>query len=161
MTPSLRKLTFAFLLAAAGNPAQAMCVGFSPQPGETDPLKATVKWALARSAAVFTGTVTAMEFVPANDKFAGKGERLVVRIAPDVWWKGEASREVTLNTSQFRTPEGRTSFEAHDYRFEPGRKYLVYANGSGEAMATSICARTKPIDAAATDIDKLDALKLE
>lgn len=161
MTRSLHKLAFAFLLAAAGNPALAMCLGFSPQPGETDPLKATVKWARALSSAVFTGTVTAMDYVPAHDRFAGKGERLVVRMAPDRWWKGDASREVTLLTSEFRTPDGLRSMEAHDYHFELGRMYLVYAHGDGDAMATSICARTKPIDAAAADIDKLDALKDE
>ncbi len=156
-----RSLTLALLLAAVSSPAPAMCIGFVPQTGETDPLKAAVKWALTGSTAVFTGTVTALEFVPAHDKYAGKGERLVVRMAPDIWWKGDASREVTLQTSGFRTPDGLASMEAHDYRFELGRKYLVYANGSGEAMATSICARTRPIDDAAADIDKLDALKVE
>jgi hypothetical protein len=135
---------------------RAMCIA-PVVPKGTDPAKAEVQYAVDTSEAVFSGEVTALEYVPAATE-RGAAEMLIVRMAARTWWKGAGTDEVTLNTSQYRYPDGMTSFEAHDYLFELGRTYLVYASAYHGGLATSICARTKPVEEAAQDILLLDTL---
>jgi hypothetical protein len=138
-----------------------MCIGFVPEPGETDPRKAAVRHALGRSAAVFVGTVTAMEYVPVRTELFGGNEAqmLVIKLSPSAWWKGAQSQQVTLHTHTYLLPGGGNSLEAHEFQYEKGKTYLVFANTYGGALYANICTRTKLIDAAAEDIVSLDALK--
>ena len=160
MIPSFSRVILAFALALGCAQTQARCVGFMPEPGETDPLKAAVKHALGRSTAVFVGTVTAMEYVPVRTElFGGEGQMLVIRLAASAWWKGAESQQVTLHTFTYLLPGGGNSMEAHEYRYEEGKTYLVFAHASGGALYANKCTRTKLIEAAADDIALLDALK--
>lgn len=140
--------------------AQAMCVRAPLDPNETDPAKAEVRTALTRSAAVFMGRVTAMDYVPAQTE-RGSGEMLVIRITPITWWKGEAREEVRLNTLTYRYPDGIMSSEAHEYPYQLGKTYLVYAHADGDGLSASVCTRTRLAEAAADDMMLLDALKSE
>jgi hypothetical protein len=137
--------------------AQAMCVRPVGDPNDPDPAKSEVKYAVATSEAVFIGYVTAMEYVPAHTEL-GHGEMLVIRMAARTWWKGDRSEVVTLNSSNHRYPDGAISWEVHDYSYEVGRTYLVYANADHDGLYASACTRTKPVDKAADDIAILDTL---
>jgi hypothetical protein len=135
---------------------RAMCI--APLiPNGADPLKAAIKYAVDTSEAVFTGYVNALEYVPVLTE-RGNAERLVIRMTARAWWKGDRTDEVTLNTSTYRYPDGMMSSEVHGYPFESGKTYLVYAFVDHGGLSTSICARTKPIETGAQDIEVLDAV---
>jgi len=140
--------------------APAMCVRAAPDPNETDPAKAEVRTALTGSAAVFIGRVTAMDHVPAQTD-RGSGEMLVVRMTPITWWKGEEREEVRLNTLTYRYPDGTTASEVHEYPYQLGKTYLVYAYAGADGLYASVCTRTRPAETAAEDMMMLDALKGE
>jgi len=150
----------AVLLAGAGQ-ASANCVRPVPAAGETDPERAAVNYAFDGSETIFTGTVTAMVYLPAFSADVGIGEAQYARIAVSGWWKGPTKlKEVMLRSSRFRYPDGSGSIEAHDYQFEVGKTYLVYAQRFGYDLVTSVCTRTRPIDKAAADLQVLDTLKV-
>jgi hypothetical protein len=159
MILSLARITLAVALVSEGGQALARCVS-PPIPNGPDRLKAEVRWEVDRSTAVFTGTVTAMEYGPPHSDSFAKGEMLVIRMVTDLWWKGRKSREVTVHTDNYRLPNGRMSTEAHEYRYELGRKYLVYAyaDTDGGGLHANICTRTRTIEEAVGDIELLDVL---
>jgi hypothetical protein len=154
-------VTLAIALVMACGQATASCIGFAPTPGENDPLRAEIKWEVSLSAAVFTGTVTAMEYIPVRREFVGERQMLAITLAADVWWKGEESREVRLDTDTYKLDGGYTTSGAEEFHYEVGRKYLVYAYKSRDGLQANSCTRTKPIESAASDIEVLDALKAE
>ena len=160
MIRTLSKAALAMALAGTSVQAQAACNRPSFGSDAVDPVKAMVKWGLGRSADVFVGTVTAMDYVPANSDF-GPGEMLVIRMAAGRRWKGGGGAEVTLLTENFAYADGGSSTESHEYRYELGKTYLVYAHTYREGLHANTCTLTKPIDAAADDIAALDALNAE
>lgn len=151
-------LVFALVLGCSHT--HAMCIRPAPDPHETDPVKAEVRYAIARSAAVFIGHVIAMEYVPIHTE-RGDGEMLVIRMAARSWWKGAGSEEVRLNTQRHRYPGGTTSWEAHEYPYELGKTYLVYADAVNDGLQASVCTRTMPVEKATDDMSILDGLKSE
>ena len=140
--------------------AQAMCIRYVPDPNETDTAKAEVRYALTRSAAVFIGRVAAMEYVPTQTE-RGSGDMLVIRMKTSTWWKGVGSEEVRLNTLTYQYPDGSMSSEVHEYPYQLGKTYLVYAYADGDDLYASVCTRTRPAETAAEDRMMLDALKSE
>lgn len=157
----LATITVALALATAANGASAMCIGNAPVHDAEDPVKASVKFAVGRSTAVFVGEVIALDYVPAVDERGHPAEMLVVRMLAGPWWKGDESREVALHTLTHRYPNGTASTESHEYQYEKGRTYLVYAYASRGGLHANGCSRTRPIEEAASDIAALDALKAE
>ena len=135
---------------------QAMCIVPVIARG-ADQVKAEIKYAVDTSEAVFTGYVSALEYMPVITEL-GNAEMLVVKMVARTWWKGAKTDEVTLNTSTYRYSDGMTSSEVHRYPFELGKTYLVYASVYHGGLSTSICARTKPIEAGAQDIEVLDTV---
>lgn len=160
MIPSVFKLAIVFAMATGCGEAAAACIAM-PGPGQSIPLTSVVNLALGGSSAVFTGKVTAIEYVPAPDEGAGDLDAQVVRVAAHSWWKGAESEEVTLHTANHRNAAGDTSTEAHEYRYEVGKSYLIYAGAFRGALYANVCTRTKAIEDAADDIAMLDALKAE
>jgi|GEM_PF-6928548 len=75
--------------------------------------------------------------------------------------KGAGGREVWLDTAIFRHSNGTIATEAHEYSYQLGRTYLVYANAAGQDLLSNVCTRTKPVEDSAEDIAMLDALKSE
>jgi len=164
----LSKVTLAVSLITGCGQTLASCIGFASNPGQTDPIKAELRWLTATSMAVFTGTVTAMEYVtpldyvPAQRRFPEKEKVMVVRIATDLWWKGAESREVTLYTNTWMFTDGRSHFTgSNPNSYELGKKYLVYADGARDVLQADGCTRIKRIEAAAGDIELLNELKAE
>ena len=153
----------ACVLALGCAQTQARCVASVSKPGEAVPQKVLVKDALERSTAVFVGTVTAKEYIPVHAALTGdnSGEKhvLVIRLAASAWWKGEEDKQVTLYTTNYRFPEGETSIEAHEFDYEQGKTYLVFADTYEGALHANICTRTKLIEAAAEDVAFLDWVK--
>ena len=146
-------------LATAGGAASAAC---NAMPGVgAAPLELLVKHAVAHSAAVFVGKVTAIQYIPSSDPAAIGIENQVVRVSTGVWWKGVQSKEVTLQTANARDAAGMTGTEAHEYPYEVGKSYLIYAYKSGDGLHADICTRTQTIGEAGGEIPVLDALKAQ
>jgi len=151
-------VSLVFALTLECNSTQARCIADVVNPNETDLAKAEVKRAVANSAAVFVGHVTAIEYVPARTEF-GDGEMLVIRMTVRNWWKGVEGQDVWLNTANYRYSDGTMSSEAHDYPYQLGKTYLVYANATRDGLHASVCTRTKPVELATEDVAILDGLK--
>ena len=109
---------------------------------------------LEKSDAVFAGKVLAEEYRPLKISTA-PGEVLTVRFAVEKWWKGAKSEEVILYTSTIRHSEGLYSFMDEDFHFSAGERYLVYASGAPDNLRTDGCRRTKKLESAYEDLQKL------
>ena len=109
---------------------------------------------LQKSDAVFAGKVIAEEYRPLKTS-AGEGEVLTVRIAVEKWWKGAKTEEVTQYTSTIRHSGRITSAEDEEFQFGLGERYLVYASKFSDNLRTSVCQRTKKLELADEDLQKL------
>ncbi|HKC88075.1 MAG TPA: hypothetical protein VKG02_18970, partial [Blastocatellia bacterium] len=109
---------------------------------------------LEKSDAVFAGKVIAEEYRPLKTSTA-QDEVLTVRFAVEKWWKGARSEEVILYTSTIRNSERIISSEEEDFRFSVGERYLVYASGAPDDLRTNGCRRTKKLESADEDLQKL------
>ena len=147
--------TLAFI-AACGT-ATAAC---SVQPGaERFSVKQQVQSAMASSAAVFTGRVTAIDYLPAARDEYKDAQVQMVRVATTAWWKGVPAEVVTLHTNNYRLAKDLASREAHEFDYEAGKSYLIYASTEHGQWHASRCTRTASLADAAADIAALDALK--
>ena len=99
--------------------------------------------ALAKSSAVFSGEVVAVEQGTATA--SGPGNDTVTLRASEVW-KGPEQKALKV-----RTPSQGMACGNH---FEEGREYLVYAYGKRD-LATDICTETKPLSRAGADLAAL------
>lgn len=154
----LANFIFFLTLTAISHGAVAACIGFMPNQNDSDPETSAVKHALAQSDAVFIGSVTSQNYVPVGPDRDSK-EMLVITMSTSTWWKGEEVRTVRLNTSNYNYPDGMSSSEAHDYHFEVGATYLIYANAVQNGLGTSVCNRTRRIENATNDLAILNVLK--
>ena len=136
MKKSILALTLSLFPAFFAQSAYACSCAVTPSPRQ----------AVREARAVFVGEVIAKEDFETTDKF---GTQPVVRVKLTVSrvWKGVAGAEAVVLTSGFEPACG--------YRFEQGKKYLVYAYadrwGLG-GLETGICNRTKSLAAAARDL---------
>jgi hypothetical protein len=137
-------LASAMLTGGAATAAPARCF-FTP---------VSVSEELEKSDAVFAGKAIAEEYRPVKTSTA-PDEVLTVRFAVEKWWKGARSEEVTLYTSTIRHSERLYSFMAEDFRFSVGERYLVYASGAPDNLRTNGCRRTKKLESADEDLQKL------
>jgi hypothetical protein len=118
----------------------------------------SVSYEKQHARAVFCGLVVAEEYRPVRLLEPGQpagSERLVIRFRVDRYWKGPMGREVLLYTSKVRRPDGSISFEAEDFDFRVGERYLVYAVGTKYRLSTNNCTRTAEIGAAREDLLEL------
>ena len=117
---------------------------------------------LKASMAVFSGQVIAAEYKPVSGQ-AGWPEGievLVITFSVARWWKGSGTYEVLVYTGEGRWPDGRQRIFAHDFTFEVGEKYLVYAFGNEGRLGASTCGRTAKLGDAAEDMRELGEGKL-
>lgn len=111
-----------FLLASAENSVACSCL-VSPEPE-----KKQVQRAFTDSTAIFSGEVFEI-----SESSADK-DSVLVKFKVAKLWKSELNREVTVTTAKESAMCG--------YRFEIGKKYLVYANGLKDFLLVSNCSRT-------------------
>jgi hypothetical protein len=106
--------------------------------------------AMLSADAVFLGTVASVRQVPLIMDGEDSG-LIAVRVTLRVHaaWKGLAPgvETVTLTTGAGGGDCG--------FPFEPRVAYLVYAQGRGEEMSTSVCSRTAPAQVARHDFEQL------
>lgn len=156
MVSSVFKLLLVHAILTGSGQAVAAC---AVVPGrELADVETDVKFALRASTAVFSGKVIAIDYVRAQAVDGEHREAQVVRVAAQSWWKGASSPTVTLGTENRRRADGVLSVEAHAYRYEVGKNYLIYAQLEDGRLHANGCTRTKSISAAAGDIAVLDAL---
>lgn len=123
----------AVLAALAGAPAAADDESCScPQPVEHAAKE------LGRHQSVFAGTVAKVE-----------GEAEAVRVTFDVARVYKGPRRKTLTLAASGTP-------GCAVRFEAGREYLVFADGTADALATDRCAGTRTLAQAGRSVRQLD-----
>ena len=140
MTPTSWRLLVVFLAISAGAADHAFaCSCIRPGP----PCQAT--WT---ADVVFAGTVMSIDLVAHPDEFGGQS--VVARFDVDRVFVGAVAGSVEL--------EGNT-MSTCSYRFEGGKKYLVYASrGEGGRLSASICSRTRPLAEALEDLRYLGSL---
>ncbi len=122
----------AFLAATAGAAAAADPSCSCPQPVE----HATKQ--LGRHQSVFAGTVAKVE-----------GEAESARVTFEVARVYKGPRRKTLTLASSSTPGCAVDFEA-------GREYLVFADGTADALATDRCAGTRTLAQAGRSVRQLD-----
>ncbi|NJN18412.1 MAG: hypothetical protein HC822_20230 [Oscillochloris sp.] len=99
--------------------------------------------ALEQSQAVFSGTVLSIDPVAAG----GPELSREVTFEVDSVWKGPIGPQIGLLTSESSASCG--------YDFALGQSYMVYAYEQDGTLATGLCTRTAPLDAAAGDVELL------
>jgi len=102
---------------------------------------------LREADAVFSGEIVEMD----NLTLKFKVERL---------WKGEFKDGVSIVTGAIRSGDGFILSSMCDYKFELGKKYLVYANGSKDKLKASKCSWTGILGERERFTNELDRLKL-
>jgi hypothetical protein len=150
-------LTVSMILCFAPAAFGCVCMGTTVEKSFTD------------KAAIFTGTFLRSEYrkgirsdyLEMDFEYTGKRidyEVMVNVFAADRWWKGSWTREVVLITEQTRMADGSEGIPDCQLSFTVGRKYLVYAYGEDDHLATSECSLTKRISRASKDIITLNKL---
>jgi hypothetical protein len=150
---SMRKAVLVLSLVigpnAAQNAAACSCGGIIPP--------CSAAW---RADAVFIGT--AVEQVA--ERLGGNLNWHVTRVSVQQRLRGDVSGSITLvppfqpsaeqiaNSTQHPGPL--FSGSSCDYRFEPGRRYVIYAKRTADGRwSTGSCTGTKPVEEAAADLD--------
>jgi hypothetical protein len=153
--PATIPLALALLLLNVYTVAACVCEG---TPG--------VAAQLEQSDAVFSGKLVAAgyrkgdpdEMKSIKEAITGKREEyetLVLTFRVERWWKGGGDAEVTIHTSQTRTPDGSVGVSDCDYTFKLGGRYLVYSSGPAALLRTGACTRTRPLGRAKGDLRAL------
>lgn len=114
-----------FVLASAERSFACSCVA------SLEPEKKQVQQAFTDSTAIFSGEVLAI-----SESRADKNS-LLVKFKVTKLWKGGSKNEITITTNKESSMCG--------YRFEVGKKYLVYANGLKNELFVENCSRTTNI----------------
>ena len=109
-----------------------------------EPLKKQVQSAFSSAAVVFSGEVFEIKDSPTNEY------EMLVKLKVNYVWKGESTREITINTAKDSSMCG--------YNFEVGKIYLVYAYGLKDDFSTTNCSRTSTFSPKG-DVKYLDKLK--
>lgn len=126
--------SFLVLAAYALNPGVA---------GACSCAEETINEALGRSGAVFEGRVVSVDSESTQPDAKNLVTLRVVRS-----WKGMNEQTVTVETA--------ASDSVCGYRFEVGKRYLVYATrDDDDELAVSLCSRTQPIEKAGEDLGAL------
>jgi hypothetical protein len=99
-------------------------------------LKRLVKRAKKEASHVFQGVAT--------QALSENGVLLIIFRVEQFWKPGSLPDDVEVRTSAFG--------EACGYRFEVGRRYLVYARTEEGVIRTDICTRTKPAESARDEL---------
>jgi hypothetical protein len=123
--------------------------------------------AVWRADAVFIGTVAEEAVEP----IAGNLSWTVHKINVNHPLQGNVDSSITLGPSWRLTDQelvesrnlspGSIQMSTCDYRFKPGRQYLIYARRAADGRwTTDWCSGTKPIEAAAADLDYIAGIAL-
>jgi hypothetical protein len=111
---------------------------------------------LKESAAVFLGRVSAIRYTDSTllkEEIISSSDRIIVSFDVLKTWKGD--KKTTLNV------ETGVTTKTCGYPFKVGESYLVYTfyqigGSDSTTLLTSLCSRTRPLAAAAEDIEELD-----
>jgi hypothetical protein len=138
-------LTFlAVLLSTKGASA---CSCLRPPINTEENLMRETATSLREADAVFSGETIEMD-------------GLILKFKVERLWKGDFKDEVSMSTGAIRSGDGFLLSSMCDYKFELGRKYLVFAHGSKDKLKASKCSRTGILDERGKFTNELDRLKL-
>ena len=96
-------------------------------------IRASVLQEFAESVEVFSGEVISLD-------------TLEVKFKAETIWKGELQEEITISTGARKVSEELISRSSCDYRFEVGRKYLVFSKRDGELIMAQKCGWTQSLE---------------
>lgn len=120
------------MLAIETEPARA-CSCVPPGPPHEE---------LAKATAVFSGKVVGLS--KTFSVFGSSADPVKVTFQVYTVWKGPVNQTITITTARSGATCG--------YTFEKGGEYLVYADGTENSLAVSLCSRTQPVVAAEDDL---------
>jgi hypothetical protein len=155
-------MLFVFLNLFAGTAFACGCAGLADVSNEV--IVSAIEKEFKASSIVFSGKVTASEYIPIIENSEGvkiRAEALIFKFAVDERWKGDIGDEIIFPTSTRRYSDGSGSGGSNCVysSFEVGKKYLIYAVGSKDNLTAHVCGRTKLIENAEKDIEELNWLK--
>jgi len=106
---------------------------------------------------VFSGTLVDTEYRDGAFFADGKpaGAELVAHFEVDRWWKGSPLPEIFLFTEQYQAVDHSISVSDCAFRFDVGKRYLVYAGFFFGRLRAIYCSRTAEIAKAAEDLKLL------
>ena len=84
---------------------------------------------------------------------------LIVKFKVGTAWKGDIKDEISMVTGAIRSEDGFILSSMCDYNFEPGKKYLVFANGSEGKLKASKCSWTGILGERERFTNELDRVK--
>ena len=116
---------------------------------ENETTEEKVKEEFDTASTIFSGKVLSIKNNRTKSNPAGDGRNLITFEVENTW-KNKPAKRVTLSTGRGGADCG--------YKFEVGKKYLVYAYGEKD-LGTSRCSRTRMFSKALEDIEVLDRLK--
>ncbi len=124
------------------------CLCFSLPDPTPEQIKTQFNGELTKADVVFSGEVIQLD----DFKVAFRVEKV---------WKGKTLKEINMSTGAVDKGDGTKVISSCDYGFEMGKRYLVYATGSGEKMRTSECTGTGQLKSSDERIKFLQEIKLQ
>jgi hypothetical protein len=109
-------------------------------------------------------TAVATSFREANAVFSGEViemDGLIVKFKVEKAWEGNVKDEVSIATGAVKSEDGFLLSSTCDYKFELGKKYLVFANGSKGKLKASKCSWTGILGERERFTNELERLKLQ
>jgi len=101
------------------------------------------------------------DFNDASVVFSGEVVELdtfELKIKVDKSWKGESKNVINMITAAIKIDENTYRSSSCNYRFQLGKKYLVYAYETDGELKARACSRTKPIQYAEQEMAYLEEI---
>lgn len=137
----LLALFFLLITALFRAPLPALACSCAP-PGAPDA-------EMEKSAAVFSGRVTAVEAPGPVGGVISSADRVKYTFQVSKVWKGPVAPMINVSSARDSASCG--------YEFQIGEEYLVYATEAQGALTSSLCSRTQPLVRAEEDLQVLGA----
>lgn len=134
----------AILLSTEGAVA---CSCLRPPINTEEKLRTAVATSLREANAVFSGEVIEMD-------------SLIIKFKVEKAWKGDVKDEVSIATGAVKSEDGFFLSSTCDYKFELGKKYLIFANSSKGKLKASKCSWTGILGERERFRNELERLKL-
>lgn len=129
----------------------AACSCLRPPIDTEENLRTAVATSVGEADAVFSGEVIEMD-------------GLTVKFKVKKAWKGDVKDKVSMATGALKSEDGFLLSSMCDYKFELGRKYLVFANASEGKLKASKCSWTGVLGERkrfANELDRVERLAPE
>jgi len=137
-------LTFMAILLSTNGAVACSCL--RPPINTEENLKTAVATSLREDDAIFSGEVIGTD-------------GLTIKFKVEKTWKGDVKDEVSIGTGAVKSEDGFLLSSMCDYKFELGKKYLIFAKVSKGKLKTSKCSWTGILGESERFTNELDRIK--